>query len=1185
MKIKSLHLVGFKSFVDPTTISFDSPITCVVGPNGCGKSNVVDAIRWVMGEMSAKSLRGKLMEDVIFSGSESRQPQGMAEVSLTFSTEDGLIPADYANFSEITVTRRLFRSGESEYLINKTSCRLKDIIELFLGTGVGHKAYSVIEQGRIDFAINAKPDDRRVLIEEAAGISKFKHRKEAALRRMEGTRNNLTRLSDILKEIRRQINSLDRQVKKAEKFKGLRSELRELETNLATSKLQNFKREEGELFALLTDWEKRETEAGSKLATVEAKLETGRLSLAEKEQELSILQEKNYEMTNQIQLLEAKKGFRAKESESIKKQIEEWLAESDQSKERLATLQNEKEGSLKDVEWVSHEEAEMKLQLETAQEDFKKTSEEHSILQQQIEEEKNALTLSLRDMAMGESRREGLEARKIDLKGRLARTDAEIAEISHHCDVIQERKGEIQRIVENKRQEKLQLARQIEDIKQSLINEREVRELAEGELEQKREETVLRRSRFRSLKDLERNFEGYQQGVRSILRLKKTEGKMQGILGVVADYIEAPPKYEAAVGAALGEKLQSVIVKSHEEGVDAISYLKTQGEGRSTFIPMELRFQPDDPFPHKEEGVLGPLLDMIQLKGDFKKLGQYLFGDYVLVESLSRAISLWQQNGHKKTLVTLDGDVVDPHGVITGGRGGDRNRLLLEKKREMKELQVEIAELEGEIDWKEDIANQKAAKVSSLEIAFENSQRELHETALALGSLEKDQGHEEGESDRYLERKLALDGECRQLQDELESVEQEMTQGLSQKGTLTLTKNEKEEQISALQGKAKEIALTLEQQTIQLTNLKVQTAAVQEKIGRLREGLDRSESRHRELQESEDKRLTELTSANQKLVSLKTEEETETVMLAQSRKFLDEQKEKYEEKKTSFDRLSGEQREEELSIRGLRKEYDLSRSHTSDLKVTLTQIRSNREHLTSQMMEKYSLDLTKEPLPEIPDPFDATPVEEHVTELKERIEKMGDINLGSIPEYEELKTRNDFLTKQYDDLEQSLEALQKAISRINKTTKKRFEETLNMVNENFKVLFPKLFQGGRAELSLTDPNDLLTSGVDIVVQPPGKKLTHVSLLSGGEKALSATALVFSIFLVKPSPFCILDEVDAPLDDTNVGRFQDLIREMTQRTQFILISHNKQTMEMADTLYGITMQEPGVSKIVSVKLDR
>ncbi|MBI2982466.1 MAG: AAA family ATPase, partial [Deltaproteobacteria bacterium] len=637
MQIKRLELSGFKSFVDPTLISFDSPLVGIVGPNGCGKSNIVDAIRWVMGEMSAKSLRGRGMEDVIFSGSESRPPVGMAEVTLTFSTEDGLVPAQYAGFTEISITRRLFRDGESEYLINKVPARLRDIVDLFLGTGVGHRAYSVIEQGKIDFVINAKPEDRRYLIEEVAGISKFKARKEAALRKMGATEQNLLRLRDILTEVSRQINSLDRQVKKAEKYHQLKEEYKTRDLRLSASIFLESSKEVGELNTLLQEWTGKETEFLAKLQTVEVEKEKGRLCQIEKERELSELQEKTFETSSRYQLLQAQQEFHLRE----KKRLEE---------ERLACAENLKVG-----ETLQGKVREICRQIQS------------------------------------------LGSTSTDLKGELERV-----------------KGEI-------------------------VLKKGKREVLEKDLLIRRDELGQKRSRLKSLIDLERNFEGYQEGVRAILKAKKSgEGHGEGILGVVADVVDSPPEYELAVSAALGEKLQYVIVKSHEEGVEAVSYLKTQASGRSSFIALDVRESETKPFPYQQEGVVGPLLNLVHLKPDYSKIGAYLLGDVILVRDLGQAISLWQSNGHHKTLVTPEGEVIDPHGVVSGGSAGLPGKLLLEKKREIKELREKVALLEEEVSLIEDSVSQFEGSLSELELSLEGLKRRDYQEDLQKVSLEKE---------------------------------------------------------------------------------------------------------------------------------------------------------------------------------------------------------------------------------------------------------------------------------------------------------------------------------------------------------------------------------------------------------------------------------------------------------------
>lgn len=980
MQIKRLELVGFKSFVDPTVVEFDSPLVGIVGPNGCGKSNVVDAIRWVMGEMSAKSLRGRAMEDVIFNGSEARPAVGMAEVSLTFSTEDGIVPPQYAGFSEITITRRLFRDGESEYLINKVPARHKDIVELFLGTGAGHKAYSVVEQGKIDFAINARPEERRLLIEEVAGISKFKVRKEAALRRIELTQQNIARLKDILAEVSRQINSLERQVKKAERYRELRDEIRELDLKLAGANYHEGVEERQELEGLLAEWNRRESNAQAELSRLEAEREKHRLELSEKEREISRVQERIFEFSSRLKLLEAEADYQGRE-----------IIRLEMERERSTGLiqQGEK----------------LKIDLEKLDQELFQLTDRYSSAHQQSEE----------------------------LKAEMAR---------------------------------------LRNRKESLDQDLQIR----------REEVGGKRSRLKSLIDLERNFEGYAEGVRTVLKARKEGVQKEGILGVVADFVDSPPDYEMAVSAALGEKLQYVIVKSHEEGVEAVSFLKTQATGRSTFIALDIHESEALPFPYEKEGVVGPLLNFVKLREEYARIATHLLGDVVLVKSLSDAITLWRSNGHKKTLVTLEGEVVDPFGVVSGGTTGLPGKLLLEKKREIKALREEVARLEEEIGLKEDSVSQFEGTLSGMISELDGLKKKEHEEDLSKIGLEK-------ERDGFLRELTRLDkeGELVRLSDQkLEELRQKRGKGAEER--------------EVLQGELKQLTIALE-------SLRVEHGKRSEAI-------------------------------------------------------------------QAF----------EASLKNFRKEYDLSRSHTGDLKVTLSRLESDLLHLEQQILEKYSVRLSELAAPSGGGEIDRPLEEQHLAEMKERLQKMGDVNSGAIAECDELRTRQEFLTKQIQDLEEAIEGLKKAIQKINHTTKIRFEETYALVNERFRALFPRLFSGGRAELRLTEGEDPLNVGVDLFVQPPGKKLSHIGLLSGGEKALSAVAFIFSIFLVKPSPFCILDEVDAPLDDANVDRFHKLLSEILPRSQFILITHNRRTMEQCHILYGVTMQEPGISKLVSVKLN-
>ncbi len=1189
MRIKRLELVGFKSFVDPTVIDFDAPVIGIVGPNGCGKSNVVDAIRWVMGEMSAKSLRGKSMEDVIFNGSDKKPPLGMAEVSLTFSTEDGIAPVDYANFSEITVTRRLYRSGESDYLINKVPGRLRDVVELFLGTGVGHKAYSIIEQGKIDFVINAKPEERRLLLEEAAGISKFKARKESALRKMEATDLNLARLKDILHEVTRQINSLDRQVKKAERYKVLKNEMRELELRLSALGHAELNREISELRALLDDWTTRETGSTGELATLETDLERGRLELAEKDQEYNRLQEQGFEVTSRLRLLEAEGGFKNKEIQSLDVLKEQAHREIVEIKGRLETLGLEKEEQKTKQTNLEINFGGSSNTLGSAEHEWKAVEGAREDLARAVNRLKEERHQTASEIQRLEAERRLHEERQVSLKGQLAKSEVEFAEEDRLHSEQNTQLQEKTRLLREVTRLCASLHANMETLRSELADKHARREILAQELKVRQEELVVKRSRLKSLLDLERNFEGYEDGVRAILKKKKESREIGGVFGVVADFIETAPRYEMAVSAALGEKLQYVIVQGHEEGVEAINYLKAASTGRSSFIPIEVRDHSTDAFSYQQDGVIGPLMNHVKIREDYRKIGQFLLGDVVLVETLGDALTLWRGNGHTKTLVTLDGEVVDPSGVVSGGSSegdGIRGKLLLEKKREIKELKALCAEMEEEIGLKEDTLSQLEGSLSDLGMNQDTFSRSAHEEELKHMSLAQEVQHLEEQYRRVEEARSKVAREREEIVAELEKADASLANGDARRMNLLSVLEEKNVAVARAET---EIVDTQHRSRLaheRLTSLRVEAAALSERrsmAGRESERLLNVES---DLRRQSDQKMASITEAHQKITEARSALQAAASEIVSLKATADALVVSQEDARTAFETLAGALKNKEARVRDLRKENDLARSHTGDLRVTLSRAETEISHLEQRILEKYSVNLAEVPV-EVPPEFNREEEEARLTELKSKLEGMGDVNLGAIPEYEELKVRHEFLAKQIEDLEDSIEALKKAIHRINQTTKLRFEATFEMVNERFKTLFPRLFSGGRAEMRLQEGEDgqgLLNAGVELFVQPPGKKLSHIGLLSGGEKALSAVAFVFSIFLVKPSPFCILDEVDAPLDDLNTQRFHNLLHEMTPRTQFILITHNRRTMEKADLLYGVTMQEPGCSQLVSVRMN-
>jgi len=1186
LKIKRLEILGFKSFPDRTLIDFQQGITSIVGPNGCGKSNIVDAIRWVMGEMSAKHLRGKAMEDVIFAGSQTRPPTNMAEVTLVLGNEDGRAPAAYANFSEIAVSRRLFRSGESEYSINKTPCRLRDVYDVFLGSGVGTKAYSIIEQGKIGQIITSKPEDRRMIIEEAAGISKFKSRKEAALRKIEATKGNLLRLADILAELKRQINSIDRQARKAERFREIETELRDLELHLCSHDYLTCSGTLNELEKTLKSVEENEAGLAAKVGQLEAQIEADRLNLVEQERQLMTLQEVLYEKNNSLQLHQAGIDYKSREIESLSKQNEAATKEIEAVKGRIGLLDQT-------IAAANESQVGIDLELATAQENFNQLETQ---LQAGVAEEKDTslrleqlgqeLIAFLQRLSERNSRKEAVGRRKVDLVGRIGKDQAEIDEIDRLLSGQQGSLRNLQEQLGEVKQFKLDLVKQSDSIAGTILKQREEQKEAEARLGEWKEKLALKRSRLHSLEELEKNFEGYKEGVRNVMLKRSQLDPTSSIYGTVADIVETDSSYEMAVGAVLGEKLQYVVVKSQEAGVEALQYLKTESTGRLSCIPLELRDESDNGhFPYGEDqGVLGPLRHFVRVKSDYDRVGQYLFGDVYLVQNLNRALELWNSNGHRKTLVTLDGEVVDPTGIVSGGSRESGTQAILEKKREIKELRQQIQGIEVQVRDQASQVERCAARVQMLEQSLDALKRDSHSEELKIVHQEQDLNHLNTEIRRLSERrdKLSLEisaamQEESDLLREIQDLEVEILEVEGRRG---------EWQGRVESGKAGHLALRQRLDDLRHHSFEQKSTLtiVAEKKTTLERDLQRMVDDRTDLFRLLDEKHVSISSANQQSAQLKREIEESREKLSQLVVEIQEREGQGIVLKDQIQAGKDSVAQGEAALRQSRGQLESARQDLHQRILQISEGRTKVQVLLQQILERYHVDLGQVAPQYAERPIDRDSQAVLVQELRDKLGKIGPVNLGAIEEYEELKQRHEHLDKQYQDLTQSLDALQRALHKINRTTKKRFEETFETVNKLFQEVFPKLFKGGRAELLLTDPENVLESGVEIVAQPPGKKLQSVSLLSGGEKALTAVSLVFAIFIIKPSPFCLLDEVDAPLDDANIDRFNDMVRSLVDRSQFILITHNKRTMEMADTLYGITMEQPGVSKLVSVQMN-
>ena len=1184
MRLKSLEMIGFKSFVDGTVLQFPPGITAIVGPNGCGKSNIVDALRWVMGEQSARHLRGHLMEDVIFNGSESLAPTGMAEVSLVLDNEDGCAPAEYASFSEIMVTRKLFRSGESEYAINKIPCRLKDIIELFLGTGVGNKAYSIIEQGRVDEMVNAKPEERRSLIEEASGTSKYKSRKLAAERKLERTRQNLLRVTDIVREIERQIRSLELQAKKAERYRTLKKDLKEKELAWAALERRRLEEEIAQQEAKVKAVEDHLVELLASVHSKEAEGENIRLSLLEAEKEIGREQEALYQRKVQIQGEEQKIAFYEKDREGLQETEEKARGEFLQLKEKIGALSRE----IEELKKAKENFVQLSLFEEAYLRDKEKELEDIRLqlhnLQSEVEREKeilidvgNRVSHLKNDLLSSQRRQEEIERE-------ISRNQKEASEAIRSHESWRQKQQEKKIALESALQRSREIERQASEAADRIKEWSKVEGEQERELEALKERLQEARSQLASLEALQKNYEGYQQGVRAIMLKRQEEAAFEGIYGLVAEVIEAPEAYERALTAVLGDRLQYVIVQGHEEGVEAIEYLKRESSGRGSFVPRQLSFASRErcPLPLTEPEVIGPLLEMVSVKEGYGEIAEYLLADVVVVRDLKSGLALWSRNGFASTLVTPDGEVIDPMGVMTGGSADGLEASVLSQRRRMKELEALSLELEPRVKEQETGMSHLKERLNQTEMQRSALADEGHQLALEGVRLEHDLLQADQEVGRLEETLQMLAEERSHLSATLDSLGESLRECQRDIEGRIEERTERERALARKQEVLSQFLRNLERLENEATESRIRGAALSEKREHAHLDLENRLKLQQEVSEQIRSREAETAEMAQKREDLDRLIRLAEKSLRRGKKELQDLAETLERTRQKYRDVSHRSTETEEAMKELRPLVQASQEEKNRLQILVSESRLNFQHLCAGIREKYDLDLREVNVEE----FDGTSSQDlmrEIEELRGRLEHMGDVNLAAISEFEELNSRYEFLNQQKQDSEKSMADLQRTIVKLNRICRLRFKESFEQINQRFEEIFPRLFLGGKARLVLTDENDFLETGVDIVAQPPGKKLQSITLLSGGEKALTAVSLLFAIFLAKPSPFCFLDEVDAPLDDANLDRFNDMVKEMSQSSQFVLITHNKRTMQAAEILYGITMAEPGVSKVVSVTM--
>ncbi len=1192
MKIRRLEISGFKSFADRVVFSFDDGITGVVGPNGCGKSNVVDAIRWAMGEQSAKHLRGRAMEDVIFSGSESRPATGMAEVSLTFQNDGRMVPPQYAGFGEITVTRRLFRNGDSEYQINKTPCRLLDITELFLGTGVGTRAYSIIEQGRIGLIVSAKPEDRRAIIEEAAGVTKYKARRKQAERKLEATSQNLLRLGDVVAEVGKRLQSLERSAKRAEKFRELRGELRELELLAACRQYIGLRETEAAQARELQDASEAEKVALAHAARLEAGLSAERLQLLEDEKKVQELADQSHRIDKQLRLFEQEIEFARRERETIAARQKQHEEEVSLLAVRLQLVAREEEGLRAEQQKLADASAEDQARQRQAEEGLQAAQQRIHEAQHAVEAERHQAVSVLTLLANHRTNLVNLERRQTELQGRLQKAAAEKEQLEARAQEIARQRDELARKLVETQQRRRELHEQKLAAEADLAAGRTEQRETEAQLIKLREELADRRSRLTSLLELQKNFEGYGRGVKAIMLREEEERRRDGVYGLVADVLRVEPRHERAIEAVLGERLQLVLVESHAAGLKAVDYLRRAAQGRASFVPLtEMEQLPLVPeaadLPAPEDTVRA--VEVVACAPEHERLRNYLLADVFLCDTLATALALWARNPGERTFVSADGEVVDKEGIVCGGALEGVADGLLHKRREVQELAETVQDLEARLHLATSRVEQLAARVLATDTQVKRLIHEEREEELSQLRLERDVHRLEEDLGRIAQRDEVLHHETESLRNALGEVEREEQASRDAVAQGEGEQSEREARLRALQGELLGARERAEAVQAEVTRAKVSAAAVAERREGVARSLERLSESRAEVESRREKLQAEIAQGRERDAALQAKGESDQRELAQLLAGSEAIREDLGRARAQYEQAQERLRGGDEEVRKAREEARAIGERRGKAELQIQGTRLELTHLEQQVRERNLMELSDVAIArrEAALQLDTGAADEKMHSLREKIEALGEVSLTAIDEAREVGERFAFLSAQKTDLEESIAKLRSAIARIDRASKERFRETFELVNERFQQVFPRLFRGGKAELQLVeDPaNPEAEPGVEIVAQPPGKKLASVNLLSGGEKALTAVSLIFAIFLIKPTPFCLLDEVDAPLDEANVGRYNEMVHEMCRTSQFIVITHNKRTMEVADTLYGVTMEEPGISKIVSVKLSQ
>lgn len=1176
MYFKRIEMHGFKSFAEPVTIEFHEGITCIVGPNGSGKSNISDAVRWVLGEQSPKMLRGGKMEEVIFAGTENRKSRGMAEVTLVLDNSEGELPIDY---NEVAITRRMYRSGESEYCINDNQCRLRDIRELIMDTGIGVDGYSLIGQGKISDIVSNKTESRREIFEEAAGIVMYRTKKAEAERKLKSTTDNLDRVNDIVGEIEGRIDGLREDSEKAAEYIELRDRFKELEINITLKNIENLELKSEYIKDDLAEAEQLVRDAKEEKEQLEGELTESR----EKNEELDRLhsQEKDKLLAN-VEAINELKG---------RKQLaDERLEFIEQNTRRLESEIAQLEEKARREEDNSKNLFDQKKQMDTESQKLEKALAERIAEYGQLVE----------SSAKTEEKTESLKAKLFGIHGDITRKQAEINSMDALKETLEKRKQQ----VTSEQSESEGNNKDTLDALNKAKAEAEEAETALSEIQENSEELKSRKSeaaaaekdmvaaleelnvsegklsaRKKTIEEMESNYEGYNNAVRFLMKQN-----LSGIEGVAAELMTVPKGMETAIGTALGGKLQNIVCADDESAKKAIRVLKEKSAGRLTFLPLDsIKSSPlGDETVESAEGFLGYGDECIECDEKYRTVMEYLLGNVAVMDNMDNAVKLFRKGTKGLKLVTLEGEIINAGGAITGGKYKNKTENLLERRAEISELEKQIEQLQkdrkektAKLEKAREVISEAETEGNALEESFRETERSLMEKRARITGLEGFLSDLKTSREKWEKEIAEIEDEQKLSDDMTETLRVEIEKLNEEMAGI-------EAEVNALQANTSGRKEELEGANEKITEARVAAESMENKKAHIDELVARVNASIREFQFEKNAKENELT-------ELKAEKEG----LENSYAGIDDsvcEKEELKNNQTAYiEELSAEK---EKTLEGIRERTarlsEIERKLTGaqdrkyDLEIKQAKQETQLENYKNKIWEEFEISYIKAIEMKKKD-FVMSPAVKESRNIKARMRELGDVNIGAIKEYAEVSERYEFLTGQRDDILESMEELKKIISDMDKVIRERFKKSFDEVVVNFEKIFKDLFGGGHAQLLLEDESDPLESPIEIVAQPPGKALKNINLLSGGEKSMTAIALMFAVLKTKPTPFCILDEVEAALDDVNIERFAKYLTSSFENIQFALVTHKKATMEYADALYGVTMPEKGISKVLSLKL--